>query len=238
MICVIPLAGPDLVRQDGHIKPLSEVDGMPLIERVLTSRQWWCDGSVASEDLLFVLRADVPESKTVARFLDTHFAGARKVYLNHLTCGALFSAMAGVSATTRPEEVLCVDLADIIYDVDGEEIAAWLANVDSAGLIPWFCADEPCYSYLRIDGNGRVTATAEKRVISKHASAGTYFFRDTATFLEAVAFSIRAQEQLAVNGNWFVCPSFNGLVRLGKRVDQVEVTNVNPVSWLFHPPTP
>ncbi len=236
MICVVPLAGADIVRANGCVKPLSEVDGTPLIERVLTSRPWWRDGVVASADLIFVLRADVPESAAIARFLDRCFVGAQKAYLNSPTRGALLSAVAGVSASARLEEPLCIDLADIIYDADAEQIDVWLADADSSGLIPWFRADDACYSYLAIDARGRVTATAEKRVISEHASAGTYFFRDVATFLEAAAFSIREQRRLAVSGNLFVCPSFNGLTQADRRVDQFEVKNVNPVSKLFRSP--
>ncbi len=46
----------------------------------------------------------------------------------------------------------------------------------------------------------------------------------------------RSLNRLAANGNLFVCPSFNGLAQAGRRVDQMEVKNVNPVSKLFRSP--
>ncbi len=227
MTCIVPLAGPDFVQPDGHVRPLTMIEGTPLLETALTSRAWWRDGSLRPDGITFVLR-DIPEATPVRAFIAERFAGARIATVSELTGGALLSALAGTALAMAPDLPLCVDLVDILYD--GPE--ALLSRFDDpavAGVIPWFTSDRPKYSYLEIV-DGRVVRTAEKQVISTNASAGTYFFRDTPTFLDAAAWSLRHRETVARNGVLFLCPSFNAPAAQGRTVLPVKVDRVRSFS--------
>ena len=227
MTCIVPLAGPDFLRPDGSLRPLETIEGAPLLETALTSRSWWRDGSLRAEGITFVLR-DLPEAAPVRAFIAERFAGARIATVSDLTGGALLSALAGAALTVAPDAPLCVDLVDILYD--GPD--ALLSRFDDpavAGIIPWFTSDRPKYSYLEIV-DGRVVRTAEKQVISTNASAGTYVFRDTPTFLDAAAWSLRHRAAVARNGVLFLCPSFNALAARNRTVLPVEVARVRSFS--------
>lgn len=232
MISIVPLAGPDFVHPTRGIKPLMFVDGEALLLRAITSRPWWRSGQLQPEGLIFVLR-DVPEAYLVCDRIDDWFPGAQKVILSSLTSGALMSALAGVALVQDFTVPLCVDLVDIFYETD--ELIVDRFERDKVGaVVPYFSAEESCYSYFEINQKGLVTRAVEKQVISNYASAGTYFFRDAATYLKAVAFSLENIAELSVNGVLFVCPAMNYLIGVGEQVMPIKVDRVKSVSKMFH----
>jgi dTDP-glucose pyrophosphorylase len=123
---------------------------------------------------------------------------------------------------------LCVDLADILFDDDADPLNYFRAP-DAGGLLLTFPSSNPVYSYAELDSDGAVLRTAEKKVISSHASAGVYFFRDAATFLRSVAHSLENREALAHNNLLFVCPLFNGVLANGAKVGVAQVRNIRDV---------
>lgn len=233
VISIVPLAGPDFVHPTLGIKPLLPVDGEPLLRRVITSRPWWRSGDLRASGLIFVLR-DVPETTEVIERIDDWFPGAQKVIVSSLTAGALMSALAGVSLVKDFTVPLCIDLVDILYDTQELTIDFFQKDESIGGMVPYFTSEEPCYSYFEIDGSGAVAKAVEKQVISSHASAGTYWFRDAATYLNAVAFSLRHTAELSVRDVLFVCPAMNYLVSVGKKVIPVKVSGVRSISKIFH----
>jgi hypothetical protein len=112
-------------------------------------------------------------------------------------------------------------------------MAGLFADPAVGGVLPCFPSDEPRYSYAEIAADGSVVRTVEKRVISSHASAGTYLFRDAALFLRAAAHSLEYADSLAHKGALFLCPAMNGVIAEGLRVLPVPVGNVRPVSKSF-----
>lgn len=232
MFCIVPLAGPDFVHPTLGIKSLMPIDGEALLRRVITSRPWWRSGDLKSENLIFVLR-DLPETTQVISCINDWFPGAQKVILSSLTGGALMSALAGVSLVKDLAAPLCIDLVDIIYET--EELMVDRFESDEVGaVVSYFSSQESCYSYFEINGEGLVIRAVEKQVISDHASAGTYFFRDAATYLKAVAFSLENITELSVNGVLFVCPAINYLMSVGEQVLPIRVSQVKSVSKMFH----
>lgn len=233
MICIVPLAGPDVVHERLGIKALMDVDGRPLVEAALTSRPWWRQRILTSSRLIFVLRRDIDASRRIEDVLRGRFPGARFAWLSGLSGGALYSALAATALVTDPDAPICVDLVDILYSSDEPLADRFASDPALAGLLPWFASSESCYSYVRMDETGRVSEAAEKRVISGNASAGTYLFRDTATWLDAAAWSIRHRDEVAVKDALFICPSFMGLIADGRKVVGCEVADAEPISKLF-----
>jgi hypothetical protein len=234
MPCIIPLAGPQLTHPDFGLIARYPVDGVPLLRRTLETRPWWIRGQTRARDMIFVLRegAELAELRAA---VTGWYPDCRTVVLSHLSQGALLSALAGAAAVATLDGPLIIDLADIIYDseADPERLFAQANNLGA--IVPHFTADDPCYSYLRLGPDGAVIEAAEKRVISHHASAGTYIFRSLGDFLGAAGNALTAApEELRVGRALFVCPVVNGLVRQGKRVMPLPVHNVRPISKLLH----
>jgi hypothetical protein len=232
MKAIIPLAGPDFIHPVHGIKPLWMVDGEPLVKRAITSRAWWQKGLLKPEHMVFVLRR-MPEAEAVSQRLDEWFPGSQRVWLSHLSGGALLSALAGTALMGAEEAPLCIDLVDLLYDC-ADTIVERFADKTVGGVVPWFSSSESCYSYFDVNAAGRVTRAVEKQVISSYASAGTYFFCNTATFLGAAAHSLANPSTVAYKNIFFVCPAMNGVIANGLDVQLTPVDNVRPVSKLFH----
>ncbi len=229
MNVIVPLAGPDFVHPRFGVRPLFPLDGRTLIETALEGRPWMQSGEVAGADMIFVLR-ELPEAAQVSELLEARYPGCRFVRLGDLTGGALFSALAGAALISDARPV-CIDLVDILFAWPSWRAAdLWPAHGAAA---PSFTSDDPAYSYFEID-HGLVRRAREKQVISRHASAGVYMFRDLAVFLDAAAHSVRNREALAHKGALFVCPAMNGVIAAGLSVVAPQVEDVRPIGKLFH----
>jgi hypothetical protein len=230
MKCIVPLAGPDLVHPDYGFRPMYPVDGRTLLEVAIEGRPW--RAGLTGSDFTFVVR-EVKELGRLTCWLEATWPGCTIVRLPVLTGGAMFSALSGVALQRAEGEVLCIDLADILFQGDLSDPE--LLFVDRVGMIvPCFRSDDPCYSYLRTE-DGQVVEAAEKRVISEHASAGVYFFKDRETYLGAASHAIRNADTLAVGGVHFICPMANGVIARGQSVLIPSVEDAEPIGKRFHP---
>lgn len=218
MYGIIPLAGPDFYdTRRGCVKPLLDLDGRPLLEAALFSRDWVSSGELPPEKLIFVLR-DTEHTAEFRKYLEGTYPRSRQVTVSTLTAGALLSAIAGCSLIGDFAEPIVIDLVDILYQsvVVTSPAELFAADPQLGGLLPVFDSDHPQYSYARLDPadpRGTVVVeTAEKRVISRNASAGTYFFRNVGVFLAAAAHNLRSPEKYSHKNSMFVCPVYNSVI--------------------------
>ena len=229
MLCVIPLAGPEFVRNDGITKPEYPVDGQPLLRKVLESRPWWVSGELSDSGLIFVLR-DIPEAHVFhERKIRSWYPKSRNVFLGDFAYGAALSTLAGVAQVAEVEDVICVDLVDILYEFTGSPTQFFNRQEDLGGMVPVFLSESAEYSYLELNSDGYALRAAEKKVISKHASAGTYFFRNPAVLLSALALSLKHRDQVMHNNLFYVCPIMNGIIMNSLQVFCPIVKHVVPI---------
>ena len=85
-----------------------------------------------------------------------------------------------------------------------------------AGVIT-FPSVHPRWSYVRRDETGGVIESAEKRVISREAIAGFYYFKTGSKFVEATKRSI--MNGRAVQGRYYISSALNEFVLDGERVE-------------------
>jgi hypothetical protein len=226
MKCLVPLAGPDLWTPQFRLRPLFSVFGEPLLQHALRRRAW--ADRLASGDYIFVVR-DIPEAAELYSFLDAQWPGCAVIKVPHLTQGAMLSALCGVAYALGKGPIV-IDLADILFE---EKIDIAKFDGETGMIVPVFQSSSPDYSYLKIV-KGQVTQAAEKVVISTHASAGVYSFRDLETFLAAAVHSLQNPQTVTFKGNFFVCPMVNGVLAGGLAIYAPQLTNVTPVGKLFH----
>jgi len=224
---IVPLAGPDFVRSDGSLKGMHDYHGEPLLRHTLQTRPWV--NSIDPEDYCFVM-ADRPETRTFARDeINAWYPEAKVVFLSNYTRGAALTALAGATMHQSEAEHLIVDLADIVYDSELDPAEAFAARPDAGGIALTFESENPLYSYLSQDENGRFAKAAEKRVISRNASAGTYIFASTTVFLKAIAHALENEADQTFNNLFYVCPLFNGVGNQGLDVLLHPVSNIRDI---------
>ena len=118
------------------------------------------------------------------------------------------------------EEPILVDLADIIYETDAnpQEI---LKSKDEIGAVAFtFSSTSSEYSYLSFDKDKKFIEAREKVVISDHASAGTYVFKNYAVYLLCLSWYLSIGKKYKYNDLFFVCPLLNAI-----RHNNLEVMN-------------
>jgi len=227
MKCIVPIAGPDLWSPDFGLRPLLEVNGQPLIEWVLLNRPWAIE--LKRSDYVFVIRA-VRDSNVLVKYFSDRWPEAHVLSLPALTDGAMLTAMAGATLC-GDDEALIVDLADIGFD-DCAPLAKFEEDSHLGAIVPTFESSEPIYSYLDLQ-DGYALGAREKVVISSHASAGVYIFRDRRVFFQAAAHSF-AHRELRYNDLYYVCPMVNGVIEQGFSVHSPQVSAIAPVGKIFH----
>ena len=214
MRVIVPLAGPDFIREEGALKAEIELDGAPLLRSVLDSRSW----ASAVQDYSFIM-IDAPETRAFATGqLARWYPNSTVTFISKYTRGAALSTLAGIATVANVNSPIVVDLGDILYSCDLDPPALFSATPNCGGIALTFTADNPAYSYLSLDESNIFTEAAEKRVISNNASAGTYMFRDMATYLRALAHNLDNEVDQTFNELFFVCPLFNGVKNQGKEV--------------------
>lgn len=100
----------------------------------------------------------------------------------------------------------------------------YLAAMDEGGhdgYLMTMSAHDPKWSYARKDALGRVVEVVEKQVVSDEATTGIYNFRHGRDYVAAARRMITANDR--TNGEFYVAPAYNYLVRDGQRVGTMNI---------------
>jgi len=213
VIILIPMAGgDDAFKERGfaYCKPLVEIHSKPLIEHA-----WSCLRPLKPEKFVFVVRKEDALRSHLHRVLKLMDPISAVVQADGPTAGAACTALLAIDHI-QPEAELIVTNGDQLFECDLKAVVAdFRARGLDAGAIV-FDSVHPRWSFVRVGADGLVTEAAEKRPISRQATAGFYYFRRGADFLRAATDMIRKDAQ--VNGLFYVCPTFNEMILSGAKI--------------------
>jgi dTDP-glucose pyrophosphorylase len=220
MQILVPLAtqSPFFKPEDFHFpKPLVEVAGLPMIERVVNSLK----GLDRQARFIFVIRREDAAGFSLDRSLDI-IAGGRAtiVQLGAETQGSLCSCLMAIDELDLGEPLI-ISNGDQIVEADLKGIVAGFARQELKAGVVTFDSVHPRWSYVRRDADGRVQQAAEKRVISRHAVAGLYYFDTAATFIDAATACI--ESGASHDGAYYIAPALNEIILAGGLVGSAEV---------------
>ncbi len=215
---LIPLAGKSQYFSENEYpfpKPLIEVGKRTMIEHVLENLATAC----SKVQFIFVL--DITECRKF--HLDSTLNiitnnQCKIVYLDNETRGAACSALMAISHINN-RQPLIISNSDQLFDDSLQNMVNAFENVD-AGIIT-FESVHPRWSYVRLNEQGLVIETAEKRPISRQAIAGLYYFQHGQDFVDAAMRMILKDS--SVNESFFISPTLNELILLGKKVGSMSV---------------
>lgn len=224
MEVIVPLAGSDLVLSDGRTKCLIDYKGEPLTKYILQSRPWHDHVSYYH----FVFQDNYMIRELYDKYIVNWFPNSTANFLGGNTNGAALSTLTGVTMVKDQNDPLIVDLADIFFLVNEEfDTTKFSTGLYNNGAFT-FESNEKIYSYLKFDHFKKFVEAKEKTVISNIASAGVYFFENSAIFLSSLSWYL-GQKQYTYNGVYYVCPMLNGVKAQGGIVNSLPVTNVDDV---------
>lgn len=205
-------------------KPLLEVDGVPMIVRVVK------DLPPASR-LVFVVNRDHVVENQIDTALTNHFPGARIVVAPGLTQGQACSVQLGIPELDPNEDVL-VAACDNTH-VFNQEAFERLTSAPDVDAVIWTYRREPrvlvnphWYGWVGVDDENLVTQVSVKRPISDkllndHVVSGTFWFRSANLLNTSIDELIRSN--IRVNNEFYLDSVPPLLVAQGKGVRAFEV---------------
>ena len=213
MNVLVPIAGPDEAFREkglGPSKNLAEVVRRPLVQHVYENL-----ATIPDARFLFVVRREEVARFHLDEILRLLDPDCVVVVAEGPTAGAACTAILAVEHI-RNDDPLIIANGDQILLTDLRAALDDFRSRDLDGGILTFDAVHPRWSYVRLDDRGLVVEAAEKRPISRHATAGFYYFRRGRDFVEAAMEMIRKDAH--VGGGFYVCPAVNQMVLKQARV--------------------
>jgi dTDP-glucose pyrophosphorylase len=208
------------LEEAGYIYPknLIEIDGLPLIQRVIQQL-----GALRENGAKFTFFIRSDEDKkfhtgSVIRLLDPE---AVCIKVPESTAGALCTALLAQGHIDNDEPLVIVN-GDQIIDVDYKHVLTQFKNQQLGGGIIVFESVHPRWSYVKTDENKLVIEAAEKRPISKLATAGFYYFEKGKSFVQAAHDMLRKDAR--VDGLFYICPVYNELILRQRKIGVFEIT--------------
>lgn len=210
------------VSDDAYPLILTEFDGIPLIEKMLSR----CKAIPGAEIVVALPENEIHSFhlEEVVKLLDP---AVEVLKVENPTKGAACTALLAVEHIDREEELLIINGNELL-DIDfASAVGRFRAGNWDAGTVT-FPSVHPRYSYVRTDEGGFVTEAAEKLPISRTATAGFYWFKSGAKFVDSTENMIRKDAH--VDGLFYICPVLNEFILRG------DVVGSHPTSASsYHP---
>lgn len=197
-------------------KPLIPVFGEPMYRHSVR-----CLPLQLAKRLIFVIRKDEYVDE-LRKDIANNFAkyNPRIVEIDHLTRGQAESFL-----YSEPE--LAFNIPTLIHNADSAfishpEIKFQDICHDVDGALFVFDSDDARYSYASLEDNGRVNEVREKKVISRHASTGTYYFRSTVQLVNLIQDAVKNND--VENGEYYLGPLYNRMIAARQLISVVPVS--------------
>ncbi|MBN3504569.1 glycosyltransferase family 2 protein [Burkholderia cenocepacia] len=212
---VVPMAGlGSRFAKAGYAKPkpLIEVHGIPMMQLVIENLR----PKKFDHRFIFIVQRTHVEEYQVDELLKK-WAGPKTVViqLDGLTDGAARTVLAS-EAVINSNDPLMIANCDQYVDIDIDQYLEFAHSVDLDGAIMTMKADDPKWSFARLNEHGFVDLVVEKEVISNEATVGIYNFRSGADFVRGA--NLMIARKFTVNGEYYVAPVYNDLIALGAKV--------------------
>ena len=225
MNVLIPMAGAGKRFFDaGYVfpKPLIEVDNKPMI-------QWVIESLNLQANYIFIIQKEHQEKYNIKSVLKILQPECKIIELDHLTEGAACTTLLAKKYINNSDPLIIANSDQYInwnsskalYDFNSK-------NLD--GAILTFEAIHPKWSYAKCNEEGFVTEVAEKKVISKNATVGVYYWKHGSDYVKSAEEMIK--KNVRVNNEFYVCPVYNEFLAKNKKV---KIHNVDKMWGLGTP---
>jgi dTDP-glucose pyrophosphorylase len=219
-VLVLMAGGSEAFADAGFALPknLIEIQGAPVIQKIIEN--------LLSLETRFKTKLHFVVTREECARYHTHLIikllapQAHVIETRGPTAGAACTAMLGIEYVDNDTPLVVVNGDDLLV-VDLGKIVCEFQDKGLDGGIPVFESVHPRWSYVKVNSAGLAVEAAEKMPISNLATAGVYYFRRGSEMILAVCEMIR--KQASVHGQYYVCPSYNELILLNRKIGVVGV---------------
>jgi dTDP-glucose pyrophosphorylase len=218
---VIPMAGHgSRFAKAGYAlpKPLIPVHGVPMIQVVIDNLRPAC-----THRFIFICQAAHLTQYNLGTHLERWAPGCLIRTVDQVTDGAACTVLLARDAINTADPLMIAN-CDQYVDCDINAYLDTLTTQQLDGLIMTMQADDPKWSYVRFDDTGAIVEVVEKQVVSEAATVGIYNYAKGTDFVAAAEQMIAAA--FRVNGEFYVAPAYNEMIRQGARLGIYDIGSV------------
>ena len=202
----------------GVPKPFLNVAGKPALFWALSSFDLKCFEKVIFITNTQVYRYRKPDS-IIGEIVKERLR-SETIVLENIPNGQALTLREGLLQSNVPG-AFCVFNCDTLMEKVDE---SWFQKVSgSDGALGVFHSTNPSLSYVRINSDGKVEETAEKKMISNLGSSGLYWFKAKSSFLD-LKFDSKHEA--------YIAPMYNQMIERNQHVVAVQNDDVFPIGTL------
>lgn len=201
-------------------KPFINVCGKPMIQVVVENLR-----PSVPHRFIFICRSEHISEYKADILLRKIADNSIIISVDKVTNGQLSSAMLAEKYIDNQQPLLTAN-TDQYIDFCIDKFLDFASKEKLDGLIMTMKADSPKWSYVRVnEETNLVSQTAEKQVISDEATVGIYYFNKGEDFIKSGR-NLIAENKL-VNGEFYICPVYNYMIKEGRRVGIYNIGSEN-----------
>lgn len=208
---VIPMAGRGSRFSNAgytHPKPLIPINGVPMIRLVIENLKL-----AIEHQFVFICQNEHIKFYNLDVKLKEWAPGCKIIGIDGITEGAACTVLTAEEIINNKNPLMIAN-SDQFINIDINKYINSIQNSDD-GMIMTMSSIDPKWSFVEIK-NGNVIRVAEKEVISNEATVGIYNFKYGKDFVSSAHEMIKRNDR--VNGEFYVAPSYNYLVKNNKKV--------------------
>ncbi len=213
---LIPMAGAGKRFADaGYIfpKPLIEIDNKPMI-------QWVIESLNLKGRYIFLIQSEHQKKYNIKSVLKILQPNCEIIEIDELTEGAACTTLLAKKFINNNNPLVIAN-SDQYIQWNSSKSMYEITTKKYDGAILTFESIHPKWSYAKSDKNGFIKEVAEKKVISKEATVGVYYWKHGENYVKYAEQMI--QKNKRVNNEFYVCPVYNEAILDDKKIKSIEV---------------
>lgn len=210
---VIPMAGAgSRFSNAGYLKPkpLIDVNGKPMIERVVENLNVDCQ-------FTFIVQREHFIKYNLDTYLNLICQNCNIIQVDGVTEGAACTTLLAKEFINNDKHLLIANSDQIVDWNSSDFLYSMLYKEADGGILTFECLDgNTKWSYAKLDNDFNVIDVAEKKAISKYATVGIYYWNKGSDYIKYTEQMIN--KNIRVNNEFYVCPVYNEAILDGKKI--------------------
>ena len=191
-------------------KPLIPVHGQPMIVVVINNIQ-----PQRFHRFIFLVLQEHLDKTNIQQVLEDTCSNHIIIPVKEVTEGAACTVLLARHLIDSDDPLMIAN-TDQYVAININDYLAVSDQPDTDGLIMTFWANDPKWSFVKLNEFDLVTEVAEKSVISNEATVGIYNFKHGKHFVQAADRMI--SNNLRINNEFYVAPTYNSLINKGAKI--------------------
>ena len=215
---VIPMAGRgSRFTKAGYLlpKPLLPVHGRSMIEVVIENLR-----PSMPHRFIFICQKEHLDQFDLAATLRAAGPNIEIIPIDHLTEGAACTVLMAEQFIDN-DDALMIANCDQYVSVSMDAYFTKMVEGAFDGFIMTMSANDPKWSFIALDCEGKVINVVEKKVVSDEATVGIYNYRRGRDFVLAAREMISSKDR--TNNEFYVAPVYNYMIRQGLRIGYMNI---------------